>query len=85
MFLSPPPSPGGQGADPLLQPTAAAAADLVAPSFTLWLTLLLMYLAHCLADYAASVTLNAAYSAELRKGVCVGGWWRCVFIWVGGC
>lgn len=44
------------------------AADLVSPLFTLWLTLLLLYGANCLADYAAAATLNAAYTADLRRG-----------------
>ncbi|KAL4423131.1 hypothetical protein ABPG77_004814 [Micractinium sp. CCAP 211/92] len=43
------------------------ATDLVSPIFTMWLTLLLMYAANCLADYSAAATLNAAYTADLRK------------------
>ena len=46
------------------------ATDLVSPIFTMWLTLLLMYAANCLADYSAAATLNAAYTADLRRG----GW-----------
>lgn len=50
-----------------------AAADLVSPIFTLWLTLLLMYAANCLADYSAAATLNAAYTADLRRGAAAAG------------
>lgn len=42
----------------------------MSPIFTMWLTLLLMYAANCLADYSAAATLNAAYTADLRKGGC---------------
>lgn len=44
-----------------------AAADLVSPIFTMWLTLLLLYLSNCLADYSAAATLNAAYTEDLRQ------------------
>lgn len=44
------------------------AVDLVSPIFTMWLTLLLLYAANCLADYSAAATLNAAYTADLRRG-----------------
>jgi hypothetical protein len=45
------------------------AADLVSPIFTLWLTLLLMYAVNCVVDYLAAVTLKAAYTADMRRGV----------------
>ncbi|KAI7840166.1 hypothetical protein COHA_005949 [Chlorella ohadii] len=46
-----------------------AAADLVSPIFTMWLTLLLLYLSNCLADYSAAATLNAAYTEDLRQNL----------------
>jgi hypothetical protein len=45
------------------------AADLVSPIFTMWLTLLLLYLSNCLADYSAAATLNAAYTEDLRQSL----------------
>ena len=66
------PAPGPQltpcRCDPLQGQLPVAATDLVSPIFTLWLTLLLMYGANCLADYTAAATLNAAYTADLRRG-----------------
>lgn len=54
------------------------ATDLVSPIFTMWLTLLLMYTANCLADYSAAATLNAAFTADLRRGGPAGeGWAWC--------
>jgi hypothetical protein len=49
------------------------ADDLVSPIFTMWVTLLLMYAANCLADYAAAATLRAAYTADMRRGEGEGG------------
>lgn len=66
------------------------AADLVSPIFTMWLTLLLLYLSNCLADYTAAATLNAAYTDDLRqseRGLGLGewgwGWARCCLGCVG--
>lgn len=53
----------GRGAVPL------PAAEAISPVFTTWLTLFAMFIANCVADYAAAATTSAAYSPGQRRGL----------------
>ncbi|KAK9809330.1 hypothetical protein WJX73_005806 [Symbiochloris irregularis] len=46
---------------------AIPAAQTISPVFTLWLTLIIMYLVNSLADYSAAATLQTGYTSDLRK------------------
>lgn len=43
--------------------------DTISPVFTLWVTLVLMYLVNSLADYSAAGALQAGCTADVRKGL----------------
>ncbi|KAK9835056.1 hypothetical protein WJX81_007542 [Elliptochloris bilobata] len=50
-------------------PTAIPAAETMSPVFTLWITLVAMYLVNSAVEYSAARVLQAAAAAELRRGV----------------
>ncbi|KAK9823894.1 hypothetical protein WJX72_006230 [[Myrmecia] bisecta] len=43
------------------------AADVISPVFTLWITLVLLYMVNSMADYQAARVMKAAHTSELRK------------------
>jgi hypothetical protein len=43
------------------------AGDVISPVFTLWLTLLLLFVANALADHAAAGEMHASHIGELRR------------------
>lgn len=48
---------------------AIPAAETISPVFTLWVTLVLLYLANSLADYSSAAALQAGCTANVRKGL----------------
>lgn len=47
---------------------SASASQAISPVFTMWLTLIMMFGANCLADYQATAIVRSAHSAHLHNG-----------------